>query len=63
MAPKKVTKKTNDPFKKAEAKRTQVLADRRDSKKSTSAMPKTKRGLGATDAGQAQRVGGLKAAG
>ena len=32
-------------------------------KKDTSKMPKTKRNLGATDSGQAQRTGGLKAAG
>lgn len=32
-------------------------------KKDTSKMPKTKKNLGATDAGQAQRIGGLKAAG
>ncbi len=32
-------------------------------KKDTSKMPKTKRNLGATDAGQAQRVGGLRQAG
>lgn len=32
-------------------------------KKDTSKMPKTKRNLGATDAGQAQRTGGFKAAG
>lgn len=32
-------------------------------KKDTSKMPKTKRNLGATDAGQAQRTGGLRAAG
>jgi hypothetical protein len=30
---------------------------------STSKMPKTKKNLGAQDAGQAQRIGGLKAAG
>jgi hypothetical protein len=30
---------------------------------STSRMPKTKRNLGPTDSGQAQRMGGLKSAG
>lgn len=32
-------------------------------KKSTKNMPKTKKFLGASDAGEAQRTGGLKAAG
>ena len=51
-----------DPTKKAAAARTKMLGEgQRNLKKQTPAP--AKRGLGPTDSGETQRVGGLKAAG
>lgn len=63
MATRKKPNEQLDPFTRSEAARVRSLGNMRDTSKSTAPMPKTKRFLGASDVGEAQRISGLKQAG